>query len=125
MIKTILLVFAGGGLGSALRYLTGKWFSSLFHLPFPVATLMINVTACFILGWLVGTADHKQWLSASSRLFWAVGFCGGFSTFSTFSQETFSLLNTHLTFTAVLYMAASVALCLGATFGGVILASHR
>ena len=117
-MKIFLIVFAGGGLGSALRYFTGRWISSYYLQTFPLATLVANVSACFILGLVIGFADHKQLLSSSSRLFWAVGFCGGFSTFSTFSHETLTLFQAGQQGYSVVYVMVSVVLCLVATVVG-------
>ena len=117
-MKAALLIFAGGGLGSVVRYLLGKWVTGLHQLNFPLGTLVVNVVACFILGAIVGLSDHRQLLSADSRLFWAIGFCGGFSTFSTFSYETLALLQQPAVGSGLLYILASVVLCLGATVLG-------
>lgn len=118
-MKSVLLVFAGGGLGSVLRYLMGRWIP-VWH-SFPLGTLFINIAACFVLGFVVGLADQKQSWSPDIRLFLATGFCGGFSTFSTFSYETLQLMNSGLSAGAVLYILLSMALCLGAMFGGLYL----
>ena len=123
-MKAIILVFVGGGLGSALRFLLGRWIAGLYHHSFPLGTLMVNVSACLVLGILIGLADHRQMLTAHSRLFWTVGFCGGFSTFSAFSQETFGLLQNGFMATSVLYVGLSLVLCLGATYLGVFLGSQ-
>ena len=79
---------------------------------------MVNVVACLVLGWIIGLADHKHIVSPSARLFWTVGFCGGFSTFSTFSSETLELIQSGLTASLVLYIAGSVLLCVAATYAG-------
>ena len=120
-MKSILLVFLGGGLGSVARFSMGKWINTLHSQNFPWGTFVVNVIACFILGWIVGLADQKQILSAGSRLFWTVGFCGGFSTFSTFSAETLALLQSGLTTTLVLYIAFSLVVCVSAIFAGLYL----
>ena len=117
-MKIFLIVFTGGGLGSALRYFVGRWVSSYYVQAFPLATLITNVSACLVLGLIIGFADHKQLLSASSRLFWAVGFCGGFSTFSTFSQETLTLFQSGQQGQSLVYVAISIVLCLLATLLG-------
>jgi CrcB protein len=117
-MKTFLIVFAGGGLGSALRFYISRWVNGNYTQAFPLATLVANVSACFILGLVIGLADHKQLLSAPARLFWAVGFCGGFSTFSTFSQETLSLFQTGQHGYSMLYVFISLLLCVAATFAG-------
>jgi len=123
-MKSVLLVFFGGGLGSVLRYLLGKWIGSLTNHPFPLGTLIINILACFILGFVIGLADHRQMISSSTRLFWTIGVCGGFSTFSTFSNETLYLLQNGLTVSLLLYIVLSLLLCVGVTFGGIYLSGR-
>ena len=118
-MKALLLIFAGGGLGSVVRFLLGRWVSGLHHINFPFGTLTVNIVACFVLGVVVGLSDHRQLLSPDSRIFWAVGFCGGFSTFSTFSYETLELFQNSMTMSGVMYVVASVSLCLLAVWGGV------
>ena len=120
-MPSLVIVFLGGGLGSVVRYLLGRWVNTLHQHNFPWGTLVVNIAACFVLGLLVGIADHKQLFSASSRLFWTVGFCGGFSTFSTFSHETLSLLQQGLTPYALAYVALSLILCVAVTFTGIYL----
>jgi fluoride exporter len=117
-MREVLLVFIGGGLGSVVRFSIGKWVNSFHSHHFPLATLTINIVACLVLGVFIGLADHKQIISASSRLFWTVGFCGGFSTFSTFSHENLHLLQSGLTGSLILYIGLSLVLCVAATFGG-------
>ncbi len=123
MVKSFILVFIGGGLGSVARYLLGKWFVQNGTL-IPLGTLLANIAACFILGFVVGLADHKQLLSPDARLFWTVGFCGGFSTFSTFSAETLSLFQTGMPMVAIVYIASSVVFCLALTLAGLYLGQH-
>jgi fluoride exporter len=120
-MSALFYVFLGGGLGSVVRFVLGRWISSLHTHPFPFGTLVVNVVACFALGVLVGLADHRQLISPQARLFWTVGFCGGFSTFSTFSGETLELIQNGFTLSAVAYIVLSLALCVGATFVGIYL----
>ncbi len=120
-MKALLLVFLGGGLGSLARYTMGKWVGTLHTHYFPFGTLLANILACLILGFLVGAADQKQFFSSSSKLFWTVGFCGGFSTFSTFSMETISLFQTGYTGASLLYIGLSLILCVASTLAGLYL----
>jgi len=120
--KLLLVVFFGGGLGSAARFLVAKWLNGPHWLPF--GTLITNIAACFLLGSLVALADQKLLLNPYTRLFFTVGFCGGFSTFSTFSQETTVMLNGHLNLAAVSYILLSVFLCLAASFGGMAVVKY-
>jgi CrcB protein len=115
-MNALLLVFAGGGLGSVVRFLLGKWLPITGGMP--VGTLLANVAACFILGLVVGVADQRLLMSANARLFWAAGFCGGFSTFSTFTHETISLMQGGHAGNAVLYVIVSLVCCGVAVAGG-------
>jgi CrcB protein len=120
-MKAVALIFIGGGLGSVIRYLLQKWISLLHQINFPFGTLAVNIVACFVLGLIIGFADHKQVLSPDARIFWAVGFCGGFSTFSTFSAETLALFQQPAVASGLVYIASSVLLCLAATILGIYL----
>jgi len=119
--RDLTIIFIGGGLGSVTRFLLGKWVATFHSQQFPYGTLTVNVIACFLLGLLIGLADHKQLISAPSRLFWTVGFCGGFSTFSTFSSETLTLIQSGFPFSGLVYVLASLLLCLAATYLGLYL----
>jgi CrcB protein len=120
-VKAVFLVFLGGGLGSAIRYGIGKWVGTLYSHYFPLGTLIANVLACLALGLIIGMADSRQLLSPASKIFWTIGFCGGFSTFSTFSNETLTLLQGGFTSAGLLYVGLSIGLCLVATLGGLYL----
>ncbi|HZY80841.1 MAG TPA: fluoride efflux transporter CrcB [Cyclobacteriaceae bacterium] len=120
-MKQIALIFFGGGLGSVVRFLLGRWVNGLHNINFPFGTLVVNVVACFVLGLIVGFTDHRQVWTQDTRVFWAVGFCGGFSTFSTFSYETMGLMQQGFSVPAILYTIVSVVMCLAAVWGGVYL----
>lgn len=120
-MKTAFLVFLGGGLGSMLRFAISKWVGTLHSHYFPFGTLAANVLACFALGIILGFADVRQLLSPSAKIFWTIGFCGGFSTFSSFSGETISMIQSGFTLSSLLYIGSSLLLCLGATLAGLYL----
>ena len=112
----ILIVFVGGGLGSVVRYAIALTINKLGY-PSVWATLLANVVACLLIGILTASV-LKGNLSEQQRLLFATGFCGGFSTFSTFSNETWALFNNGQSAMAFANIALSVVLCLAATFVG-------
>jgi fluoride exporter len=109
-----LLVFLGGGFGSLVRYGISLTISNL-ALKFPLATLISNVVACFLIGAITASVTKGN-LTDAQRLLLATGFCGGFSTFSTFSNETLQLAQNGQLLTAFGNIILSLALCLAATF---------
>ena len=120
-MKEIILVFFGSGFGGALRFGIGKWVNTLHNYHFPFGTLIVNIIACFVVGLLIGLADYKQLLTAQIKLFWMIGFCGGFSTFSAFSGETILLFQHGQYLSSIVYVLSSVLLCLAATLGGIMM----
>ena len=109
MIKLLLFVFVGGGLGSVARYLISLLVPSN---TFPWATLTANVISSLILGMVMGYLIAQGGLHERWRLFLAVGFCGGFSTFSTFSYETMDLFLRQDISGGLLNILVSVVVCL-------------
>lgn len=95
----ILLVGTGGFIGSVCRYLLGGAVQRMLHtLRFPYGTLAVNVIGCFLIGFVYGLGNSKQFFSTEARLFLATGFLGGFTTFSSFGYETFALAtDVHIT----------------------------
>ena len=103
----MLLVAIGSGLGGVLRYLVPCWFGAAKG--FPWATLTVNVVGSLLIGLLSGLlARHGGSSAESIRAFAVVGFCGGFTTFSTFSNETFRLIESNQWLSAVAYVSLSV-----------------
>ncbi|CUH95680.1 putative membrane protein [Propionispora sp. 2/2-37] len=88
----IILVTIGGGIGATTRYLTSNWMAARFGTAFPLGTLLVNVVGCFIIGLFMALATERLSVSPYWRLFIAVGFLGGLTTFSSFSYETLRLL---------------------------------
>jgi len=122
---TCLLVMAGGGIGALARYAISVMLASASR-GFPWGTLGINVVGSFVIG-LFGalTVAHGRFpVSENMRLFVMVGICGGFTTFSSFSLQTFDLMRQGAMGRAMLNVALSVVLCLGAVAVGQVLAQH-
>lgn len=115
-MQTYLFVFLGGGLGSICRFGLGQLLVGQ-RLQFPWATFAANVLACLLLGTLVGLG-MKGRLGGPASVFLMAGFCGGFSTFSTFSNETLQLLLAGHWLRAAVYAAASLVVCLLAIYLG-------
>jgi len=120
-MRALIMVFIGGGLGSMVRYSLGRWVNALHNYNFPYGTLIANVAACFVLGLFVGLADHRQLFSPNARLFWTVGFCGGFSTFSTFGYEALTLLQGGFSLNSLIYVILSLLLSVLAVYAGLFL----
>ena len=116
----LLLVFIGGGLGSLARYAISIGFNP-DHWTFPMATFVANVLSCIILGILIGINMSRQ-IPLSYQLLLITGFCGGFSTFSTFSKETFQLMVDGHFWMALINVLFSVLICLTAIYGGIKIA---
>ena len=112
-----LLIAVGGAAGSVLRYVVGRAVQGTSASGFPIGTMVVNVTGCFLIGVLVRQLMNVQ-TSPEVRALLVVGFCGGFTTFSTFSAETIGLIEGGEYGRAATYVILSVALCLGATFAG-------
>ncbi|MCA0333837.1 MAG: fluoride efflux transporter CrcB [Bacteroidetes bacterium] len=115
-------IFLGSGLGGLIRFGLGRWINSWHNSNFPFGTFVVNILACLVLGFVVGLADNRQLISTESKLFWVIGFCGGFSTFSTFSNETLTLYQSGNHIVNITYIVTSVIVCLVATYFGFALA---
>ncbi len=113
MIRDLLLIGLGGGAGSICRYLLGTALATGGTGGFPTGTFCVNVVGSLLIGIALALPVGGQ-----LRLLAVVGFCGGFTTFSTFSAETVALLQKGACGTAALYAAASLAACLLATAAG-------
>ncbi|HEY9676882.1 MAG TPA: fluoride efflux transporter CrcB [Drouetiella sp.] len=91
-LLNIASVFIGGSIGSVLRYLSGFYLSNWFGTTFPWGTLFVNIVGSFVLGFVMSFAINKpNALDSTTRLILTTGFCGGFTTFSSFAWETLSL----------------------------------
>jgi fluoride exporter len=118
VIKNFLLVGLGGAAGSMLRYFCLKWIGPFNSQSFPLGTLTVNCVGCLLIGVFFGIATKNSSFSAEMQLLAMTGFCGGFTTFSAFTQDGLLLLQQQRITIFFLYFAASVILGLGATILG-------
>lgn len=120
MIPSVFLVALGGALGASLRYVVGLGVMRLLgHTAFPFGVISVNIIGSFLMGVFVVLAAHKGWTHLSPLV--ATGVLGGFTTFSAFSLEAVTLFERGAMAQAVLYVAASVVLSIGALALGLIL----
>ena len=110
MMKMMLLAGVGGFVGTCLRYLTGR----LCHLwtlgGFPLGTFVVNVVGCFVIGALLGLAERENILSPTMNVMLVTGFCGGFTTFSSFADDIFLLMQQRSWMLLTLYAGLSLVL---------------
>jgi CrcB protein len=111
-------IAAGSAIGGVSRYLLGGWLQRQTAGTFPIGTLVINISGSFLLGMILRYAVETPTLTPEARAFLTVGFCGGYTTFSTFSYETVVLMEDGQWSRAALYVVLSVGLSLLATFLG-------
>ncbi len=116
-MRILLLIGAGSFIGGIFRYSLSQTIQARFLSGFPYGTLGINLMGCFLIG-LVFALSERTSMSAEWRLFLATGICGGFTTFSAFSNETFSLLRDGQFWYAATYIVASILFGLLTTFAG-------
>ncbi len=118
MLKLILIIGTGSFIGGVSRFLASRYIQNTVISGFPFGTLFVNILGCLLIGIFYGMSERGNFMSAEMRLFLTVGFCGGFTTFSTFASENLSLLKDGNFFYFALYTALSVFLGLMATYFG-------
>ncbi|MBI3736625.1 fluoride efflux transporter CrcB [Candidatus Sumerlaeota bacterium] len=109
-MEKVLFVGAGGFIGAAMRYGLSVWIGDHVPVKFPLATFIINVTGCALIGLVLTLAAERETVSPNMRLFLATGILGGYTTFSTFGYETVELMRQDRTLLAASYAAGSVVL---------------
>ncbi|MCZ2459491.1 MAG: fluoride efflux transporter CrcB [Chitinophagales bacterium] len=119
MIKSILLIGLGGGIGSIARYFCQKWFADNFQGAFPWGTFAVNITGCFLIGIIFALSERTTLLTPQVRLLLITGLCGGFTTFSTFAFENMNMLRGGDISYVLFYTLASVILGIAAVFAGI------
>ena len=117
MFREMVAIFVGGGIGSIIRYLITKISFFSFN-SFPYSTFISNIIGCFILGLALTYFMKNDSQNSTIFLFIAVGFCGGFTTFSTFSSEGLELLNNGNLITFIVYTFTSIFLGIVAVYLG-------
>jgi CrcB protein len=120
-MNNIFLIAIGGALGSISRYGCQKWMYHHYLHPFPFATFVVNVAGSLLIGLLFGLIEKNNFPSPEWRILLITGFCGGYTTFSTFSFETLSLLREGQYVYASLYVLLSVLIGLLAVWAGVFI----
>ena len=119
MLKTLLLIGFGGGIGSILRYLTGFTIHKFYGSTLPLATFIVNFIGCFIFGLLFTFFSKNAANTEHLRFLLLTGFCGGYTTFSTFSAENFHLFENGNYTILLVNIVASVILGVFAVFLGI------
>jgi CrcB protein len=107
-----LVVSAGAAVGGVLRYGISSFIQKHISVIFPYGTLVVNIVGSFILGFIMFYLNEKELIGNELRLFLTIGFCGGFTTFSTFSYETLSLFLETEYLLAIYNVLLNVVLCL-------------
>jgi len=118
MIKNIFIIGTGGFIGSVARYFLSGLNLNIDYLSIPFGTLLVNITGSFIIGFLTGISERSTILTTEWRLFLMVGLCGGFTTFSSFTNENLMLLHNGQFLSILLYTGLSIFLGFIAVFFG-------
>jgi CrcB protein len=117
-LKNYLIVFIGGGIGAGLRYWLTGIIPRYAGTDFPYGIFAVNIIGCFFIGVIMSSMEERFLISPALRVFLTIGILGGFTTFSTFSYETISLLRDAELLKASVYIIGSVVLCLFGTYAG-------
>ncbi|MDZ4773524.1 MAG: fluoride efflux transporter CrcB [Planctomycetota bacterium] len=114
----LVIVMVGGALGSGARWLVGVALAGHSSAKWPLGTLAVNVVGSYAMGLVTQLATQNGAFSAEKRLFIATGLLGGFTTYSSFNQETLDLVNAGAWTSALVYAATAAVVCLAAGFAG-------
>lgn len=121
-MQTFLFISLGAMVGANLRYLVGQYVAKLIPSSLPYGTLLINASGSFILALFLVWTTERVFADPRWRLIIAIGFCGGFTTFSSYAYETFALFESGQWLTCGMNVLANNALCLAGTALGAMLA---
>jgi CrcB protein len=117
-MKAALIIAVGGALGSVARYGAQSFVYKIYPFVFPLGTFLVNVSGCLLIGIFYALIEKGNLITPEWRLFLTTGFCGGFTTFSTFAYENANLIRGDDYFYMALYVAGSVILGVAAVFLG-------
>jgi len=118
MFQNMLLIGAGGFLGSVLRYGSGQMIVKMFTSNHPFGTFFVNILGSLLIGLVLGMSEKGATITINWKLFLAVGFCGGFTTFSAFALENINFIQSQQFMLSFLYISASLILGLAAVYFG-------
>ena len=121
MAKILFIIGTGSFLGGISRFLTSRLIQNTIISSFPYGTFVVNILGCFLIGLFYGLSERGTLMTSEWRMFLTVGFCGGFTTFSTFANENVALLKDGNIISFALYTSLSVFLGILATYLGNII----
>ncbi|MHB9055827.1 MAG: fluoride efflux transporter CrcB [Paludibacteraceae bacterium] len=123
-MKQLLLIGFGGFIGSIARYLVSKLNLTWNFHSIPMGTLTVNIVGSLLIGFMLGIFVNSNLVHTNLKLFLVVGFCGGFTTFSSFTNENFLLLQNGQILTALIYIVGSIILGILAVFTGYLIGNQ-
>jgi fluoride exporter len=118
MLRLLFIIGSGSFIGGIARFLISRYIQGQALSSFPYGTFLVNVAGCFLIGIFYGLSERGNLMNSDLRMFLTVGFCGGFTTFSTFASENISLLREGDFFYFAIYTSLSIFLGLMATYIG-------